>query len=149
MCFTHMPLYPNGPIANALIHPEPTEPPTLDCRVVLCAKPTCDDPLPAPPGECCPVCPGIGTTAASYRSTKYEFYHLYFLATYKPKVPLSFALLSSSNSTAIVVVPNIIWYDCHTKPTRYSGFISKVKLFVKLPVLVPKHYFSQWSWWIT
>lgn len=37
--------------------PLPTEPPTLDCRLVRCGKPNCPRPLPPPKGQCCPVCP--------------------------------------------------------------------------------------------
>ena len=37
-------------------------PPFIDCSVVLCAEPLCDNPIPPEPGQCCPRCPGICTT---------------------------------------------------------------------------------------
>ena len=39
--------------------PAPTEPPTLDCRLVLCPAPDCLRPLPPKPGQCCPTCPSM------------------------------------------------------------------------------------------
>ena len=36
----------------------PTVHPTIDCRLVRCARPTCPNPLPPLPGQCCPRCLG-------------------------------------------------------------------------------------------
>ena len=38
--------------------PLPTVHPTIDCRLVRCAHPTCPNPLPPLPGQCCPRCLG-------------------------------------------------------------------------------------------
>ncbi len=70
--------YRSFPIANSYIlylNPEATEPPTLDCRVIFCVEPPCDDPLPAPPGECCPVCPGATYVIALVKYINYKYIH--------------------------------------------------------------------------
>ena len=51
-------IFQTGPKPPPTKPPLPTVHPTLDCRLVLCARPTCPNPLPPPPGQCCPICLG-------------------------------------------------------------------------------------------
>ena len=54
---------------------------TEDCRVRLCLRPPCPNPLPPPPGRCCSKCPSIAKCVSwcnmTIPTTNWECHSLY------------------------------------------------------------------------
>ena len=52
----------------------------IDCRLVLCAKPQCPNPIPANPaiGKCCPTCPGRLLPAGKYITKSKHWFGINF-----------------------------------------------------------------------
>ena len=95
----------------------------IDCRLVLCAKPQCPNPIPANPakGKCCPTCPGRLLPAGKYITRSKHWFGINFTDSELMPVGLLYKnhYVYCIKYSTHVQTSSMIVHENHESPSTY------------------------------